>query len=113
MKHLDESVIEADTRHSVAMFEDLFGPCRDFAVPLGHPRFDLTPANLETLRRLFPGAIWTTEPTTVPMGSRGESGGQVVPRFAPDGRWGAAETLAWMMMTVLSDRSARQSTRPV
>ena len=79
---------------STADFERLFGPQRHFAFPFGTPHHEVTREHLELLWRRGEFHVWTTERR--PYTREERTAGAPLPRFSPDGRWGAGGIALWI-----------------
>lgn len=93
-----------DLQESTALFEDMFGPCKQFAFPFGVPRVHFQPEHVEHLRSLGAPTIWTTEQLTYAPEQR--KPGAVLPRVVFDGAWSAKTMALWVAMRARRTRTS-------
>ena len=101
-----------DYARSTSDFERLFGPQRHFAFPFGTPHHEVTSEHVERVRSLGDFHVWTTERRPYTRAER--AAGAPLPRFSPDGRWGASGIALWMAAHALLWRTGlrRAAFRP-
>jgi hypothetical protein len=85
-----------DLDESTHMFEEMFGPCRQFAFPFGVPELHFQREHVEHLRRLRPLVMWTTE--SYPYRAEQRRSGAVLPRFVFNGLWSAQAMALWVAL---------------
>ena len=93
-----------DVDLSNATFERLFGPCRHFAFPFGHPDLEFTEGHVRQARQPGRAVLWSTEAGTYVPGARNP--GAVLPRFPVNGRLSPRQIVAWMFLVVLRQQLA-------
>lgn len=99
----------AEYARSVAAFERLFGPHRQFAYPFGTPHHEVGEAHVRLLWTFGDFDVWTTERR--PYAAAERAAGAPLPRFSPRGSWGAGAIVAWMAVHALRWRLARHRGR--
>ena len=95
-----------DLEESTELFEEMFGPCRQFAFPFGVPGQHFRTPHVEYMRRLRPVVMWTTE--QLPYHPSQRRPGAVLPRIVFDGAWSAKAMALWVIF-----RANRMLTRRV
>jgi hypothetical protein len=104
---LQVSLTKAEAEHeyftSFADFDRLFGPATDFAFPFGFPEMSFNAMNVEVLRRVSPGLIWSTERR--PYHGSERRGGAVLPRLAIDSSWSVKRNALWIGLLALKFRA--------
>ena len=85
-----------DLDESTEMFEEMFGPCGQFAFPFGIPELHFQREHVEHLRRLRPLVMWTTE--SYPYRAEQRRAGAVLPRFVFNGLWSAKAMALWVAL---------------
>lgn len=99
---LSRAQAEREYERSVADFERLFGPQRQFAFPFGTPHHEITEEHVRLVWAHGTFDVWTTERRPYAAGER--SRGAPVPRFSPDGRWSASSIVLWIAAHALRFR---------
>ena len=92
----------AEYARSTADFERLFGPQRQFAYPFGTPHHEVTEEHVRLLWTHGDFDVWTTERR--PYRAAERTAGAPLPRFSPEGRWGASAIVTWIAAHALRYR---------
>ena len=95
-----------DLEESTRLFEEMFGPCRQFAFPFGVPGQHFRKPHVEYLRNLRPVVMWTTEQK--PYFPEQRRPGALLPRIVFDGEWSAKAMALWVVL-----RANRMSSTPL
>jgi hypothetical protein len=93
-----------DLEESTRLFEDMFGPCKQFAFPFGVPGVHFQKEHVEHLRSLRPVTMWTTE--QLPYAPEQRKPGAVLPRIVFDGAWSAKAMALWVALRARKARGA-------
>jgi len=91
---LPDEVVREEYRQTVADFTRLFGPVREAAFPFGTPVKEFDARHVALWRALGDFPVWTTE--SRPFRPEERKPRAVLPRYAVDGRFSAAELVGWV-----------------